>query len=71
MTSNRRQRRHPDLMALPEAAQYCQVHYRTIRRWVSEGRLDAVRVGPRLLFVKAADLDAIMTPVGGGAEIST
>jgi excisionase family DNA binding protein len=62
---NRRERRHPDLMGLPEAADYCGVGYRTLRRWISDGRLEAVRVGPRLLFVKAADCDALMTPVGG------
>ncbi|MGO9155341.1 helix-turn-helix domain-containing protein [Mycobacterium sp.] len=66
--SNRRHRRHPDLMPLPEAAQYCSVSYRTLRRWIADGRLDAVRVGPRLLFVKTADLDKLITPAGGGAK---
>jgi excisionase family DNA binding protein len=69
--SNRSQRRHPDhsdLMGLPEAAAYCHISYRTLRRWIAEGRLDAVRVGPRLLFVKAADLDKLITPAGGGAK---
>jgi excisionase family DNA binding protein len=60
--SNRRERRHPDLMALPEAADYCHISYRTLRRWISAGRLDAVRVGPRLLFVKVTDLDKLITP---------
>jgi excisionase family DNA binding protein len=55
-------------MGLPEAADYCGVGYRTIRRWINAGRLDAVRIGPRLLFVKAADCDALMAPVGGGAR---
>ncbi len=62
-----RQRRHPDLVPLPEAAAYCSVSYRTIRRWIADGRLSAVRVGPRLLMVKAADLDALITPADGSA----
>lgn len=64
---NRRERRHPELIGLPEAAERCGVHYRTIRRWVATGRLDAVRVGPRLLKIDAAQLETLMQPVGGGA----
>jgi excisionase family DNA binding protein len=66
--ANRRERRHPELIGLPEAAERCNVHYRTIRRWISAGRLDAVRVGPRLLKVDAAQVDSIMQPVGGAAQ---
>lgn len=64
---NRRERRHPELIGLQEAADRCGVHYRTIRRWVASGDLKAVRVGRRLLKVDAADLEALMQPVGGGA----
>lgn len=64
---NRRERRHPELIGLTEAADRCGVHYRTIRRWIAAGQLRAVRVGPRLLKVDAAQLDAMMRPLGGGA----
>lgn len=64
---NRRERRHPELIGLQEAADRCDVHYRTIRRWIADGRINAVRVGPRLLKVDAAELDAFLTPVGGAA----
>ena len=63
-TSHRR-----ELIGLQEAADRCGVHYRTIRRWVADGRLDAVRVGPRLLKVDAAELARVMAPVGGGAGV--
>jgi excisionase family DNA binding protein len=66
-SANRRERRHPELIGLNEAAQRCGVHYRTIRRWIASGQIDAVRVGPRLLKVDAAQLQSIMQPVGGGA----
>ncbi|MDQ1306118.1 MAG: hypothetical protein QG671_1950 [Actinomycetota bacterium] len=62
--SNRRERRHPELIGLQEAADRCGVCYRTIRRYVASGRLNAVRVGPRLLKVNAADVEALKLPVG-------
>lgn len=65
--ANRRERQHPELIGLQVAADLCDVDYRTIRRWISKGRLNAVRVGPRLLKVAAADVEALMRPVGGGA----
>jgi len=64
---NRQERRHPELIGLQEAADRCGVCYRTIRRYVAEGRLNAVRIGPRLLKVDAAAVDALQKPVGGGA----
>lgn len=64
---DRRERRYPELIGLVEAAERCGVHYRTIRRWISAGDLNAVRVGRRLLKVDVADVDALMRPIGGGA----
>jgi excisionase family DNA binding protein len=65
--ANRRERRHPELMGLSEAAVYCDVSYRTMRRWIAAGRLNGVRVGPKLLKVSVAELDKVMSPVGGAA----
>ena len=59
--------RKPELIGLSEVVDRCGVCYRTIRRYIAQGRLDAVRVGPRLLKVKPADVDALKTAVGGGA----
>jgi excisionase family DNA binding protein len=64
---NRRERRHPELIGLPEAADRCGVSYRTVRRWIASGQLNAVRVGPKLLKVDAADLAALLQPTGGAA----
>lgn len=65
--ANRRERRHPDLIGLQEAAAACDVSYRTIRRWIANGDLNAVRVGPKLLKVDADALAAFLQPTGGGA----
>lgn len=64
---NRQERRHPELIGLQEAADRCGVCYKTIRRYIASGRLNAVRVGPRLLKVRTDDLDALLQPVGGAA----
>lgn len=59
--------RTPQLISLNDAAERLGVNYRTIRRWIAAGKMDAVRVGPRLLKIDAAQLDRVMSPVGGGA----
>lgn len=64
---NRRERRHPELIGLQTAADQLGLSYRTIRRYIADGRLNAVRVGPRSLKVAADDVDKLMQPVGGGA----
>lgn len=64
----RAQAQQPEMISLNEAASRLDVHYRTVRRWISEGRLNAVRVGPHLLKVDVAELDKIVKPVGGTAK---
>lgn len=61
-----RNRRHPELISLQMAADYCDVSYRTMRRWIANGNLNAVRVGPRLLKVNTEELAAFLQPTGGG-----
>lgn len=51
------------MITIAEAAQTYGVHPNTIRRHVAAGRLPAVRVGPRLLRVDAADVEALAQPV--------
>ncbi|HRD10508.1 MAG TPA: helix-turn-helix domain-containing protein [Mycobacterium sp.] len=63
----RRQQHRPELIGLQEAADLCDVSYRTIRRWISGGHLNAVRIGPRLLKVELSAVEALKQPVGGAA----
>jgi excisionase family DNA binding protein len=68
--SNRATRRHPlqpAYVGIPEAATYLDVDHKTIRRLISAGQLPAGRLGKRLIKIKVTDLDALLTPMRGGA----
>lgn len=45
-----------------EAAGYIGMAPITIRRYIDSGRLPAYRRGPRILWIKRADLDALLQP---------
>ncbi|TPG37099.1 helix-turn-helix domain-containing protein [Mycolicibacterium hodleri] len=65
MSKNKSQLR---LSSIAVAAEYCDVHTVTIRRWIASGRLNAYRVGPRLLKVDLDELDEMLRPIGGGVK---
>lgn len=46
-------------VSLAEGAVRKGVSVKTVRRWITEGRLPAERLGPRLIRIRVADLDAI------------
>ena len=52
-------------VGIPEAATYLDVATKTIRRYITEGKLPAYRLGNRVIKVKIADLDSVLTPIGG------
>lgn len=68
---NRRSRRGagqtPAYLGIPEAAAYLDVDHKTIRRLIAAQRLPGYRLGNRIIKVKVADLDAVLTPMSGGA----
>lgn len=51
------------LVSLAAAAEYADVSTRTLRRYISAGRLTGYRVGPRLLKVDLNDLDRLAHPI--------
>lgn len=59
----RRRSSAPRWVFLPDAEQYSGIPRRTLRRWVSEGRLPAERFGPRRIRVDLNDLDALAVPI--------
>ncbi len=55
----------PPQVPLKQAAQFFGVDVRTVRRWISDGRLVAYRVGPRLIRVDRDSVLRLAQPVGG------
>ena len=53
----------PSWMTVPQVAADLQVGERTVRRYVSEGKLPAYRVGPRHLRIRRADVENLVTVV--------
>ena len=60
----------PEYLAPKQAAELVGVHPLTIRRAIASGDLPAMRMGPRIIRVKRADVLALLRPIptaGGGA----
>lgn len=50
-------------LTIADAAAYKSVSAKTIRRWIAAGILPANRVGPKLIRIRAVDLDALGSPL--------
>lgn len=48
---------------LEDAERYSGIPRKTLRRWISEGRLPGERVGPRRIQINLDDLDAMREPI--------
>lgn len=55
----------PRLDSLNNAADFAGVSTKTIRRWISDGRITGYRMGPRLIRVDLDELAAMLQPIGG------
>ena len=69
---NRKTRRHPDraqraYVGIDEAATYLDVTPKTVRRLIASEELAAYRLGKRLIKIRVADLESLLTPMHGGA----
>ena len=49
--------------SIAAAAEYAGVSPKTIRRYIAAGRLAAYRVGPRLIRVDLAEVEAMLRPI--------
>ena len=45
-----------ELLRLDEVAKYCSVTVRTVRRWIEEGRLVAIRLSPRVMRIRVSSV---------------
>jgi excisionase family DNA binding protein len=58
----------PAATSIAGAAELLGVSEQTIRRRIADGTLPAERIGPRLIRIRIADLDALGRPIGPGAR---
>ena len=64
-TSEMEQGMPPSHVTVQQVADDLQVHERTVQRWIADGTLKALRVGPTLLRINVQDLEVFLS--GGGA----
>jgi excisionase family DNA binding protein len=57
---------HRTYESLADAAARTAVSTRTLRRWIAEGRLEAYRIGPRLVRLDPESVDRLMKPTHDG-----
>jgi excisionase family DNA binding protein len=55
-----------ELMTVAEIAAVLKLNQQTIRNWIDQGRLPAVRIGRRVR-IKRADFEQLLTTAGGPA----
>lgn len=53
----------PDWITLREASERLKISEKSVRRWIADGRLKAVRIGPRMIRVDAASIVALGQPL--------
>jgi excisionase family DNA binding protein len=51
------------LVSHEHAAEYLDVHTKTIRRWIAQGRLTGYRVGTKTPRVDLTEVDALARPI--------
>ncbi|ODR03914.1 hypothetical protein BHQ15_17740 [Mycolicibacillus koreensis] len=56
-----------ELLTVQAVADRFGVTDRTVRRYVASGLIPAARLGKRLIRIRAADVDAVLSPTGGAA----
>ena len=58
-----------ELFSVKEAAEFLGVSESTIRRYISDGRLLAYRLGnERLIRIKRQDLEKLLSPINSGND---
>ena len=51
--------------SMQDAADYMGVSLRTVREWITQGRITGYRINARVIRVDLNELDAAMEPFGG------
>ena len=53
----------PEWLTLRDTAERLQISEKSVRRWIADGRLKGVRIGPRMIRVDAASVAALAQPL--------
>ncbi|WP_085108585.1 helix-turn-helix domain-containing protein [Mycolicibacillus trivialis] len=54
------------MLSIRQIADQYGVCEKTVRRWISSGHIEAVRLGPRLIRVDADSVERLLSPIRGG-----
>ncbi|QDP44622.1 excise [Mycobacterium phage NothingSpecial] len=54
----------PQRASIQQTADFLGVSTKTVRRYIADGKLKAVRLGPRLIRVERDSVEALMRPIG-------
>lgn len=52
-----------EYLTVTEVAELYGVSEKTVRNWISEGKLEARRIGPRIIRIEAGSLHMLSEPV--------
>jgi excisionase family DNA binding protein len=52
-----------EYLSIREVAEIYAVSQKTVRNWIAEGKLEARRIGPRLIRIEAGSLHLLSEPV--------
>ena len=55
-----------EILTVDEAAELVKIHPNTIRNAIRDGRLQAIRLGARIVRIRKVDLLAAFAPYAGG-----
>jgi excisionase family DNA binding protein len=56
------------LITIEAAAEYLNVSHRSVQRYIAAGRLRSYRVGPRLIKVDMAEVEAFARPIAADSQ---
>ena len=63
MASTGEVKRSAEFLTVAEVAERLRVTERFIRRLIASGELEAVKIGSRVIRIRSADVDALLSPV--------
>lgn len=62
---------HEELLTLQQVGEVLQVSRRTVERMIERGELTAIRIGPRLIRIRRADLNAYIQMCAASGDDSS